>query len=181
MNVLFRRFSEQTSSLVGSSWVFVLAVVVVLIWAFSGPLFGFSNTWQLVINTGTTIVTFLMVFLIQNTQNRDSKAIHLKLDELLKGVRGARTGLVNLEHLSDKELDRLQEEFASMHARIAEAAEARGERAGEEAGEEAGARAGAAVAEREKRRIEREAVQAAEEAAEERAEAFASGAAEPRS
>ena len=87
------------------------ALAIVLVWALTGPLFGFSDTWQLVINTGTTIVTFLMVFLVQNTQNRDARAIHLKLDELLRGVEGARTGLVNLEAMSDEDLARLQEQF----------------------------------------------------------------------
>jgi low affinity Fe/Cu permease len=111
MNELFRRFAQKTSQLVGSSWSFILAVAIIAVWAVTGPMFRYSDTWQLVINTGTTIITFLMVFLIQNTQNRDAKAIHLKLDELLKGVKGARTGLVNLEQLSDKELERLQEEF----------------------------------------------------------------------
>lgn len=80
-----------------------------------GPSFGFSDTWQLVINTGTTIVTFLIVFLIQNTQNRDAKAIHLKLDELLKGVKGARTGLVDIEDLPDEELEKLQDQFKNLH------------------------------------------------------------------
>lgn len=111
MNELFRRFAHKTSELTGSPWAFLLAVVVVVIWAASGPFFGFSDTWQLVINTGTTIVTFLMVFLIQNMQNRDAKAIHLKLDELIRAVEGARTGMVDLEDLSDEELMRLQEEF----------------------------------------------------------------------
>lgn len=111
MNELFRKFSHNTSHLVGSSWAFILGVLVILVWALTGPLFHYSDTWQLVINTGTTIVTFLMVFLIQNTQNRDAKAIHLKLDELLRGVEGARTHLVDLEALSDKELDRLREQF----------------------------------------------------------------------
>jgi low affinity Fe/Cu permease len=100
---------------VGSSWSFILAVAVVGAWALTGPVFNYSNTWQLVINTGTTIITFLMVFLIQNTQNRDSKAIHLKLDELIKGVSGARTKLVDLEELSDKELEDLQAEFKQIH------------------------------------------------------------------
>jgi low affinity Fe/Cu permease len=108
---LFRRFAHRSAELVGSPSVFLLALVVVLIWAGSGPLFGFSDTWQLVINTGTTIITFLMVFLIQNTQNRDAKAIHLKLDELIRSVEGARNGLVNLEALSDEELKTLQREF----------------------------------------------------------------------
>src|ERR671932_1756520 len=111
MNDLFRKFSSKTSQIVGSSWAFIIAVIVIVGWAISGPIFHFSDTWQLVINTGTTIVTFLMVFLIQNTQNRDAKAIHLKLDELLRGVEGARTGLVDLEDLTDEELDRLQAEF----------------------------------------------------------------------
>src|SRR3954447_3805678 len=89
----------------------MVALAVVIAWAVTGPLFQFSDTWQLVINTGTTIVTFLMVFLIQNTQNRDAKAMHLKLDELLRAVQGARTGMVNLEHLADDELEKLQKQF----------------------------------------------------------------------
>jgi len=105
---LFRRFAHRSAELVGSPSVFLLALVVVVIWAGSGPFFGFSDTWQLVINTGTTIITFLMVFLIQNTQNRDAKAIHLKLDELIRSVEGARNGLVNLESLSDEELKTLR-------------------------------------------------------------------------
>jgi low affinity Fe/Cu permease len=111
MNELFRKFSQATSQVVGSSWAFILAVLIIVVWGITGPLFHYSDTWQLVINTGTTIITFLMVFLIQNTQNRDAKAIHLKLDELLRGVEGARTHLVDLEALSDEELDRLQEQF----------------------------------------------------------------------
>lgn len=110
----FRKFANVTSAVVGSAWAFIVAVVVIIVWAITGPLFGFSNTWQLVINTGTTIVTFLMVFLIQNTQNRDAKAIHLKLDELLRGVEGARTGLVDLEDLTDAELAHLQVQFQQM-------------------------------------------------------------------
>jgi low affinity Fe/Cu permease len=111
MQELFRRFAHHTSEATGSSWAFLTAVTIIIVWAVTGPLFGFSDTWQLVINTGTTIVTFLMVFLIQNTQNRDAKAIHLKLDELLRGVTGARTGLVDLENLTDEELDELQAQF----------------------------------------------------------------------
>jgi low affinity Fe/Cu permease len=111
MKELFRKFAQTTSQAVGSSWSFILAVLIILVWAVTGPLFHYSDTWQLVINTGTTIITFLMVFLIQNTQNRDAKAIHLKLDELLRGVEGARTHLVDLEALSDEELDRLQQQF----------------------------------------------------------------------
>ena len=114
MNELFRKFAQKVSQIVGTSWVFMLAVLIILVWGVTGPMFHYSDTWQLVINTGTTIITFLMVFLIQNTQNRDAKAIHLKLDELIKGVKGARTGFVNLEELSDKELEGLQQEFARL-------------------------------------------------------------------
>ena len=111
MNEMFRRFAQGTASVVGSSWWFLSAVVVVVIWAMLGPIYHFSDTWQLVINTVSSVITILMVFLIQNTQNRDSKAIQLKLNELLRGVEGARTGLVNLESLSDVDLKRLQSEF----------------------------------------------------------------------
>ena len=111
MNDIFRKFANKTSAIVGSPWAFIAAVAIIVIWAVSGPIFGFSDTWQLVINTGTTIITFLMVFLIQNTQNRDAKAIHLKLDELIRGVQGARTGLVDLEDMTDDELKKLEEEF----------------------------------------------------------------------
>src|ERR1051325_3831777 len=115
MRELFRKFAQATSQAVGSSWAFILAALVIVIWGATGPMFHYSDTWQLVINTGTTIVTFLMVFLIQNTQNRDAKAIHLKLDELIKCVSGARTGLVNLEQLSDADLERLHKEFERLH------------------------------------------------------------------
>ncbi len=111
MSELFRKFSHAIAGLVGSAGAFIAAAGVVVVWACSGPLFGFSNTWQLVINTGTTIVTFLMVFLIQNSQNRDARAIHLKLDELLRAFGGARNSLVNLESLSDAKLLELQHEF----------------------------------------------------------------------
>src|SRR5919205_2612060 len=100
MNELFRKFAQKTSQIVGSSWSFMLAVFIIAVWALTGPMFHYSDTWQLVINTGTTIVTFLMVFLIQNTQNRDAQAIHLKLDELIRGVKGARNRLVSLEDYS---------------------------------------------------------------------------------
>jgi len=111
MHELFRRFAHAASEAVGSPWMFIAALFVVVVWGITGPVFAFSDTWQLVINTGTTIITFLMIFLVQNTQNRDAKAIHLKLDELLRAVHGARTGLVNLEALSDDDLGRLQKEF----------------------------------------------------------------------
>ena len=115
MNEMFRKFAQAVSNIAGTSWVFIAAFTVIVVWAITGPMFGFSDTWQLVINTGTTIITFLMVFLIQNTQNRDAKAIHLKLDELIKGVKGARTGMVNLEELSDDELEELHKEFERLH------------------------------------------------------------------
>jgi len=118
MNELFRKFAQKTSQIVGTSWAFILAVLIIVVWAVTGPMFRYSDTWQLVINTGTTIITFMMVFLIQNTQNRDAKAIHLKLDELIKGVKGARTGFVNLEELSDEELDRLRQEFAKLQKKV---------------------------------------------------------------
>lgn len=111
MNELFRKFAIKMSDVVGSSWTFIVALLIIIAWAMSGPFFGFSEVWQLIINTGTTIVTFLLLFLVQNTQNRDAKAIHLKLDELLRAVEGARTGMVSLEHLSDEELRQLQDEF----------------------------------------------------------------------
>jgi low affinity Fe/Cu permease len=114
LNEFFRKFASVTSGLVGSAWSFIIAAIIIIVWGVTGPLFDFSDTWQLIINTGTTIVTFLMVFLIQNTQNRDAKAIHLKLDELVRAVKGARTGLVDLEEMSDKELEKLQEEFARL-------------------------------------------------------------------
>jgi low affinity Fe/Cu permease len=115
-NGVFRKFARMTSSGVGSPWAFVLAVLVILVWAITGPLFHFSDTWQLVINTGTTIITFLMVFLIQNTQNRDAVAIHLKLDELIRALKGARNKLVDLEELSDEELEELRQEFHRLGA-----------------------------------------------------------------
>jgi low affinity Fe/Cu permease len=119
MHAVFRLFAQQVSDVMGSPWAFVVALLVILMWAVTGPLFGFSDTWQLVINTGTTIVTFLMVFLIQNTQNRDAKAVHLKLDELIHGVDGARSRLIDLENMSDEELDALQHEFQRIKDRAA--------------------------------------------------------------
>jgi low affinity Fe/Cu permease len=110
-NELFRRIAARTSHGVGSPWAFVVAFTIVATWGITGPLFKFSDTWQLVINTGTTIVTFLMVFLIQNTQNRDSHAVHLKLDELIRAIEPARNSLMGLEDLTDAELAELQAEF----------------------------------------------------------------------
>jgi low affinity Fe/Cu permease len=111
MHELFRKFAVLCSDAVGSSWSFLIGLSTVILWGVTGPLFHYSNTWQLVINTGTTIVTFLMVFLIQNAQNRESKYTQLKLDELLCAIEGARTNLVNLDSLSDEDLVQLQEEF----------------------------------------------------------------------
>jgi low affinity Fe/Cu permease len=111
MRELFRKAAHKTSEAVGTSWAFMLAVLIIVVWAISGPLFDFSDTWQLVINTGTTILTFLMVFLIQNTQNRDAHAIHLKLDELIKASKAARNILIDAEDMSDEEIERLKKEF----------------------------------------------------------------------
>jgi low affinity Fe/Cu permease len=100
----FAAFANYTSRAAGSPWTFCLCLALVIVWAASGPAFGFSETWQLVINTGTTIITFLMVFLIQNTQNRDAAAMHAKLDELVYAVKKADAGFIGIEHLTDKEL-----------------------------------------------------------------------------
>jgi low affinity Fe/Cu permease len=113
----FRVFARRSSIALGSAWAFAGAVLAILVWVLTGPLFHFSDTWQLVINTATTIVTFLMVFLIQNTQNRDAKAAHLKLDELIRALKGARNELVVLEDLSDEELKKIQEQFKNMRKR----------------------------------------------------------------
>jgi low affinity Fe/Cu permease len=99
----------------GTGYAFIVAALMIVIWLLSGPLFKFSDTWQLVINTGTTIVTFLMVFLIQNTQNRDTKAVHLKLDELLRSGQGARNIMIEVENLSDEELELMHDEFSKLH------------------------------------------------------------------
>ena len=118
MNEQFRRFSEAAAQAVGSSWAFLAACFTVAVWGATGPYFAYSDTWQLFINTGTTIVTFLMVFLIQNTQNRDAQIVSLKLDELLRGVEGARTELVELDHMSDDELAAVQREFERLRERV---------------------------------------------------------------
>jgi low affinity Fe/Cu permease len=113
----FRRFAHRVSDWTGSAWAFVAALAVILGWALLGPWFGFSDSWQLVINTGTTIVTFLMVFLIQNTQNREARVMELKLDELIRALKGARNRLVHLEEWSDQELEELQKEFRRLRER----------------------------------------------------------------
>src|SRR4029450_7322465 len=117
---LCRAFSRNIALAVGSAWAFIIAITIVIVWAATGKMFHFSDTWQLIINTGTTIVTFLMVFLIQNTQNRDGKAIQLKLDELIRALEGARNKLVDLENLSDEDLKKLQKEFQRLHSRSQE-------------------------------------------------------------
>lgn len=117
MNELFRKFSTFISTIVGSSWAFITAFSIIIVWAITGPIFEYSDTWQLIINTGTTIITFLMVFLIQNTQNRDSRSIQIKLDELLRAQSKARTGLVDIEELPDEDLQTLQQEFKQLHGR----------------------------------------------------------------
>jgi low affinity Fe/Cu permease len=111
MRDAFRLFAKAAADAVGSPAAFLLAVFVTLLWAMTGPYFHYSDTWQLVINTGTSIGTFLIVFLIQNTQNRDAKVMQLKLDELIRAVQAARTELVQMEDLTDDELDALQREF----------------------------------------------------------------------
>src|ERR1700736_3578158 len=108
---VFRVFARRSSVILGSPWAFAAAILIIAVWATTGPVFHFSDTWQLIINTGTTIVTFLMVFLIQNTQNRDAKAMHLKLDELIRALGPARNKLVDLEKLSDDELKKLEDKF----------------------------------------------------------------------
>ena len=107
----FSDFAKETARAAGHPIVFALAGGIVLLWLITGPLFGFSDTWQLIINTGTTIVTFLMVFLIQNTQNRDSEAMHIKLDELIRAIDGAHNALLNLENLGERELDRIRADY----------------------------------------------------------------------
>ncbi len=119
----FRVFARRSSEVLGSAWAFIGAIAIILVWALTGPTFHFSDTWQLIINTGTTIVTFLMVFLIQNTQNRDAKAVHLKLDELIRALQGARNHLVDLEKLSDKELKSLEEQFTRLREQAQETTE----------------------------------------------------------
>jgi low affinity Fe/Cu permease len=117
----FGRFAARSSHYLGSRWAFVSAIGIIMVWGITGPIFHFSDTWQLVINTGTTIVTFLMVFLIQNTQNRDARAIHLKLNELIHAVDKAKNRMIDVENLSDLELD----ELARTYEKIRTSAEQR--------------------------------------------------------
>ena len=133
MNEKFRKFAHWTSCVTGSPWAFLLAVLVIVVWILTGPVFGFSDTWQLIINTGTTIITFLMVFLIQNTQNRDARALHLKLDELLRAQRHAHTSLAAIEELPDEELQRLEARFRNLADRAARREQSNGQGVGGEA------------------------------------------------
>jgi low affinity Fe/Cu permease len=107
----FHVFAMQAANWVGTKWAFLAALLIVALWLVSGPYFHYSDTWQLIINTGTTVVTFLVVFLIQNTQNRDARAIHLKLDEIIKSIDQAQNEMIDIEHLSDDELQKLADKY----------------------------------------------------------------------
>jgi len=116
----FTRFASGGARATGRPGTFVLALSIVIVWAITGPIFGFSDTWQLIINTGTTIVTFLMVFLIQNTQNRDSEAMHVKMDELIRALEGAHNALLDLEELDDETLDTIRARYRKLAAKARE-------------------------------------------------------------
>jgi low affinity Fe/Cu permease len=118
MRSYFRRIAQAVSAALGSAWAFALAIILILVWVATGPIFHFSDTWQLIINTVTNVVTFWMVFIIQNSQNRDSKAMLLKLDELIRSNSGARNRLMNLETVSEEELESLEQEFARLRAKF---------------------------------------------------------------
>lgn len=111
---VFTRFARWAANVTGKPATFLTAVAIIVLWSFSGPLFGFSDTWQLVINTGTTIITFLMVFLIQNTQNRDTEAMQIKMDELIRVSKGARNTMLNLEELDERELNAIRQEYLDL-------------------------------------------------------------------
>lgn len=112
----FHNFASKCSFWVGTKWAFALALLAIIGWAFTGPAFHYSDTWQLVVNTATTIITFLMVFLIQNTQNRDAKAFHLKLDEIIRSIRGASNQMIDVEKLSDEELETLASKYEAIRS-----------------------------------------------------------------
>jgi low affinity Fe/Cu permease len=114
MNEIFHRFAQKVSIIVGSARSFIAACLLIIFWGVSGPWFHFSDSWELIINTLTTIITFLMVFIIQNSQNRDMKSVHLKLDELIRVTKTARNGLIALENMSDEDLDKIEKEFSNM-------------------------------------------------------------------
>ena len=113
----FSNIARQASCMLGTPYAFAVACAIVLVWGLTGPLFGYSDTWQLVINTGTTIITFLMVFLIQHTQNRDARALQLKLDELLRSLEPARNRLIDLENCTDAEIDQIERQFKALRSR----------------------------------------------------------------
>jgi low affinity Fe/Cu permease len=117
---LFTKFARIAANATGRPVTFIIAALIIVVWAASGPFFGFSDTWQLVINTSTTIVTFLMVFLIQNTQNRDTEALQIKLDEIIRSIKGARNEMIDLEEMDEKELNRIRDEYLNLaeHARL---------------------------------------------------------------
>ena len=118
IHLWFSRFASSTAQMVGQAYMFLLAVVVIVVWGLTGPYFHYSDTWQLIINTGTTIITFLVVFLIQNTQNRDAKALHLKLDELIRSHSPASNDLIDIEKLSDQELRELEKRYERIRKEI---------------------------------------------------------------
>src|SRR5262245_8524618 len=120
----FAEIARWAACVLGTPWAFLLACATIVIWAVTGPIFGYSDTWQLIINTGTTIITFLMVFLVQNTQNRDARALHLKLDELLRSSKPARNRLIDLENCTDEEIDELEKQFHRLKRRDARHSEA---------------------------------------------------------
>ena len=126
LSEMLERFSLEATRATGTSSAFIIALAIIIVWGFTGPLFSFSDTWQLVINTGTTIVTSLMVFLIQNTQNRDTQALQLKLDELIRVTKGASNGMLNLEEMDEDHLERLRE----IYERLANKAGPNGEQTG---------------------------------------------------
>ncbi len=115
MHDIFRKFAHRTSKIAGSPWAFTFACLVIILWAVTGPIFGFSNTWQLLINTGTTILTFLLVVLLQNTQTRDAQTIQLKLDELIRSIKEARDELIDVEDMSDEVISVFEKEFDTYH------------------------------------------------------------------
>ena len=117
INEHFNRFSHRAARIVGSSYAFIAALLIILVWLASGPIFHFSDTWQLIINTGTTIVTFLMVFVIQNSQNRDAIGLHLKIDELIRATKGARNSMIDLDKLTDPQIAELEKEFMRICAK----------------------------------------------------------------
>lgn len=116
MQEMFRRAAHSTATALGTPWAFIVATLSILVWAATGPAFGYNQTWQLIINTGTTLVTFLAVFLIQNTQNRDSKAVHLKLDGLIQALEQASNKLIDIENRPDKEVQQISDEFQELRA-----------------------------------------------------------------